>query len=66
MLSHSQYELVCQQTVGGFGDMLAFEMKEEYDAVYNVIRQTKFCLLALSALESELGVTLLGSGRSSA
>jgi methionine-gamma-lyase len=46
--SHPQYELARQQMVGGFGGMLAFEMKGGYDAAYNVIRQTELCLLAAS------------------
>ena len=46
--SHPQHELARQQMVGGFGGMLAFEMKGGYDAAYNVIRQTELCLLAAS------------------
>ncbi len=46
--SHPQHELACQQMVGGFGGMIAFEMRGGYDAAYNVIRQTELCLLAVS------------------
>lgn len=46
--SHPQHELASQQMVGGFGGMLAFEMKGSYDAAYKVIRRTKLCLLAAS------------------
>jgi methionine-gamma-lyase len=34
--------------VGGFGGMLSFEMKDGYDAAYNVVRNTEVCLLAVS------------------
>jgi methionine-gamma-lyase len=46
--SHPQYELACQQMVGGFGGMLAFEMKGGYDAAYQAIKRTEVCLLAVS------------------
>ncbi len=46
--SHPQYELARQQMVGGFGGMLAFEMKGGYNAAYQVIKRTEVCLLAVS------------------
>ncbi|MFL5627826.1 MAG: trans-sulfuration enzyme family protein [Ktedonobacteraceae bacterium] len=46
--SHPQYELARQQMVGGFGGMLAFEMKGGYDAAYQAIKRTEVCLLAVS------------------
>ena len=48
LMSHPQHELACQQMVGGFGGMLSFEMKDGYDAAYNVVRNTEVCLLAVS------------------
>src|SRR6266536_3103777 len=38
--SHPQHELACQQMVGGFGGMIAFEMRGGYDAAYQVVRKT--------------------------
>jgi methionine-gamma-lyase len=46
--SHPQHELACQQMVGGFGGMVAFEMKGGYDAAYQAIKRTEVCLLAVS------------------
>src|SRR5258706_4809359 len=46
--SHPQHELACQQMVGGFGGMLAFEMKGGYAAAYQAIKRTEVCLLAVS------------------
>jgi len=46
--SHPQHELARQQMTGGFGGMLAFELKGGYDAAYRAIRRTKICLLAVS------------------
>src|SRR6266567_1756395 len=46
--SHPQYELARQQMVGGFGGMLAFEMKGGYNAAYQAIKRTEVCLLAVS------------------
>ena len=36
--SHPQHELARQQMTGGFGGMLAFELKGGYDAAYRAIR----------------------------
>jgi cystathionine beta-lyase/cystathionine gamma-synthase len=46
--SHPQHELARQQMVGGFGGMLAFEMKGGYAAAYQAIKRTEVCLLAVS------------------
>src|SRR5690606_29132707 len=46
--SHPQHELAQRQMVGGFGGMLAFEMKGGYDAAYRVIGRTQICVLAVS------------------
>jgi cystathionine beta-lyase/cystathionine gamma-synthase len=48
LASHPQHELAQQQMTGGFGGMLAFELKGGYDAAYRAIRSTKICLLAVS------------------
>src|SRR6266567_5348463 len=48
LMSHTQYKLACQQMVGGFGGMLAFEVHGGYDAAYQVVRKTELCLLAVS------------------
>ncbi len=46
--THPQHELALRQMPGGFGGMLAFEMKGGYDAAYQAIRRTEICLLAVS------------------
>lgn len=46
--SHPQHKLARQQMPGGFGGMLAFEMRGGYDAAYNLIRKTEVCVLAVS------------------
>ncbi|HEU5103044.1 MAG TPA: aminotransferase class I/II-fold pyridoxal phosphate-dependent enzyme [Roseiflexaceae bacterium] len=46
--SHPQHELARRQMTGGFGGMLAFELKGGYDAAYRTIRRTRVCLLAVS------------------
>ncbi|MBF6591271.1 MAG: aminotransferase class I/II-fold pyridoxal phosphate-dependent enzyme [Ktedonobacterales bacterium] len=48
LASHPQHALACQQMPGGFGGMLAFEMRGGYDAAYRAIGRTKLCLLAVS------------------
>ena len=48
LMSHAQHKLACQQMVGGFGGMLAFEVRGGYDAAYQVVRKTELCLLAVS------------------
>jgi methionine-gamma-lyase len=46
--SHPQHELARQQMAGGFGGMLAFEMKGGYQAAFKVIGRTEVCVLAVS------------------
>ncbi len=46
--SHPQHDLARQQMPGGFGGMLAFELKGGYDAAYRAIGRTRVCLLAVS------------------
>ncbi len=46
--SHPQHELAKRQMKGGFGGMLAFEMKGGYDAAYRAIGRTEVCILAVS------------------
>jgi cystathionine beta-lyase/cystathionine gamma-synthase len=46
--SHPQHELAQQQMAGGFGGMLAFEMRGGYAAAYQAIKRTEVCLLAVS------------------
>jgi methionine-gamma-lyase len=46
--SHPQHELAQRQMPGGYGGMLAFELKGGYDAAYRAIRRTQICLLAVS------------------
>jgi cystathionine beta-lyase/cystathionine gamma-synthase len=48
LMSHPQHILASQQMVGGFGGMLAFEVRGGYDAAYQVVRKTELCLLAVS------------------
>ena len=48
LMSHAQHKLASQQMVGGFGGMLAFEVRGGYDAAYQVVRKTELCLLAVS------------------
>jgi cystathionine beta-lyase/cystathionine gamma-synthase len=48
LMSHAQHKLACQQMVGGFGGMLAFEVRGGFDAAYKVVRKTELCLLAVS------------------
>jgi len=46
--SHPQHDLARRQMTGGFGGMLAFEVKGGYEAAYDVVRRTEVCLLAVS------------------
>ena len=46
--SHPQHELARRQMTGGFGGMIAFEMKGGYDAAYRVIGRTRLCILVVS------------------
>jgi methionine-gamma-lyase len=46
--SHPQHELACRQMTGGFGGMVAFEVKGGFDAAYRVVSRTEVCVLAVS------------------
>ena len=46
--SHPQHTLAKQQMTGGFGGMLAFEVKGGYQRAYEVVRHTELCVLAVS------------------
>lgn len=46
--SHPQHDLARRQMTGGFGGMIAFEMKGGYAAAYRAIGRTKLCILAVS------------------
>ncbi len=46
--SHPQHELALKQMPGGFGGMVAFEMKGGFDAAYRLIGRTELCVLAVS------------------
>ena len=48
LMSHPQHKLASQQMPGGFGGMVAFEVRGGYDAAYQVVRKTELCLLAVS------------------
>jgi methionine-gamma-lyase len=48
LASHPQHELAKRQMSGGFGGMLAFEMRGGYEAAYRVIGRTEVCVLAVS------------------
>lgn len=46
--SHPQHALARQQMSGGFGGMLAFELRGGYEAAYRMIQRTEVCILAVS------------------
>ena len=46
--SHPQHELAKAQMTGGFGGMMAFEVKGGYEAAYRAISRTEVCALAVS------------------
>jgi methionine-gamma-lyase len=46
--SHPQHDLAKQQMTGGFGGMLAFEMKGGYESAFKLIGRTEICVLAVS------------------
>lgn len=55
--SHPQHELAHAQMPGGFGGMLAFEVRGGYQAAYQVIGRTRVCLLAVSLGGGETLIT---------
>jgi methionine-gamma-lyase len=46
--SHPQHELARKQMIGGFGGMVAFEVKGGFEPAYRLIGRTKVCVLAVS------------------
>jgi methionine-gamma-lyase len=42
---------------GGFGGMVAFEVKGGYEAAYNLVRRTEVCVLAVSLGSVETLIT---------
>ena len=48
LVSHPQHTLATRQMPGGYGGMLAFEMRGGYDAAYRLIGRTRVCVLAVS------------------
>lgn len=48
LANHPQHDLARRQMPGGFGGMLAFEVKGGYAAAYHVIGHTQVCILAVS------------------
>ncbi len=48
LVSHPQHALATRQMPGGYGGMLAFEMRGGYDAAYRLIGRTRLCVLAVS------------------
>jgi methionine-gamma-lyase len=48
LASHPQHALARAQMPGGFGGMLAFEVRGGYQTAYQVIGRTRICMLAVS------------------
>jgi methionine-gamma-lyase len=46
--SHPQHDLARRQMTGGFGGMVAFEVKGGFDAAYRAVSRTEVCVLAVS------------------
>eukprot|EP00744_Colponema_vietnamica_P012249 GILI01017202.1.p1 GENE.GILI01017202.1~~GILI01017202.1.p1 ORF type:complete len:413 (-),score=90.12 GILI01017202.1:19-1257(-) len=46
--SHPQHDLAVRQMSGGFGGMIAFNVKGGFKAAYTFVRSTKVCVLAVS------------------
>ncbi len=55
--SHPQHELAKRQMTGGFGGMLAFELKGGFDAAYRAVARTRVCVLAVSLGSVETLIT---------
>jgi cystathionine beta-lyase/cystathionine gamma-synthase len=55
--SHPQHELAVRQMPGGFGGMVAFEVKGGFDAAYRLIGRTEVCVLAVSLGGAETLIT---------
>ncbi|HZS89944.1 MAG TPA: aminotransferase class I/II-fold pyridoxal phosphate-dependent enzyme [Chloroflexota bacterium] len=48
LASHPQHDLARRQMTGGFGGMIAFEVKGGYEAAYRLVSRTELCILAVS------------------
>jgi len=46
--SHPQHELARQQMTGGYGGMVAFEVKGGFETAYRLVSRTEVCVLAVS------------------
>jgi methionine-gamma-lyase len=46
--SHPQHDLARKQMTGGFGGMVAFEVRGGFDPAYRMIGRTQVCVLAVS------------------
>jgi methionine-gamma-lyase len=46
--SHPQHELARRQMTGGFGGMVAFDLKGGFEAAYRAVSRTDVCVLAVS------------------
>src|SRR4051794_31762871 len=57
LASHPQHELAVRQMPGGFGGMVAFEVKGGFDAAYRLIGRTEVCVLAVSLGGAETLIT---------
>ncbi|MGH2389239.1 MAG: trans-sulfuration enzyme family protein [Chloroflexota bacterium] len=55
--SHPQHELAKRQMTGGFGGMMAFEMKGGFDAAYRAVSRTRVCVPAVSLGSVETLIT---------
>ncbi len=55
--SHPQHELALKQMKGGFGGMIAFEVKGGFDRAYRTIGRTEICVLAVSLGGTETLIT---------
>jgi methionine-gamma-lyase len=55
--SHPQHELAKRQMTGGFGGMVAFEVRGGYEAAYRLVARTKVCVLAVSLGSIETLIT---------
>ena len=55
--SHPQHELALGQMPGGFGGMVAFEVKGGFDPAYRLIGRTEVCVLAVSLGGAESLIT---------
>jgi methionine-gamma-lyase len=55
--SHPQHDLARRQMTGGFGGMVAFEVKGGFDAAYRLVSRTEVCVMAVSLGSVETLIT---------